>query len=439
MDKKEVGEIIEKERVKFIQLWFTDLEGSLKSVSIPSSRWDDVLQWGASFDGSSIRGFRRIEESDMFLYPDLSTFAVLPIEKEGRKIARVFCDVKNPDGTCYEDAPRGILKRAMGKAKEDGFTYYVGPELEFFYFKSHSGTEFIDYNGYFDYVPPDTGEALLRETVELLEAVGIELEYFHHEVSPSQYEIDLKYSDALSMADALVTAKFIIKYVAEKNGYYATFMPKPIEGINGSGLHLHQSLFKGNENVFFDEGDDYLMSPAAKGFVAGLLRHAREITLITNQWVNSYKRLVPGYEAPVYICWGRYNRSPLIRVPAIPVEKKSSMRIEYRSPDPASNPYLVFATLLTAGLEGIMENYELPPASEENVYAFTSGERKERNIDSLPGSLIEAIIEAEKGTIARKALGESAFEKLIASKKAQWDEYRRKVTAYEIEKYLPVL
>jgi len=280
---------------------------------------------------------------------------------------------------------------------------------------------------------------LLRETVDLLDSVGIEVEYFHHEGSPSQYELDLKYSDALTMADSLITAKFIIKYVAERNGYYATFMPKPIEGINGSGLHIHQSLFKGNENAFFDENDPYHMSDTARGFLAGLLNYAKEITLITNQWINSYKRLVPGYEAPVYICWGRYNRSPLIRVPAIPVEKKSSMRIEYRSPDPASNPYLVFAVLLAAGLAGIKGEYPLPPAREENVYAFSSNERIEKGINSLPGSLIEAIMEARNGSIARQVLGESAFEKLVASKKAQWDEYRRKVTAYEIEKYLPVL
>ena len=439
MHREEIRKIIKEEGIKFIQLWFTDLEGSLKSVSIPASRWDDVLTWGASFDGSSIRGFARIEESDMFLYPDLSTFVILPVESSVGKIARVFCDVKTPDGNYYEDSPRWILRKALKDAEKEGFTYYVGPELEFFYFKSHKGTEFLDFKGYFDYIPPDTGEALLRETVEPLASMGIEVEYIHHEVSPSQYEIDLKYSDALTMADALVTAKFIVKYVAEKNGYYATFMPKPVEGINGSGLHLHQSLFRGKENTFFDESDPYHLSEMGRGFLAGLLRHSREITLVTNQWINSYKRLVPGYEAPVYICWGRYNRSPLVRIPAIPLEKKSSMRVEYRSPDPACNPYLVFAVLLTAGLEGIKKKYDLPSAMEENVYHFTSEERKEKGIESLPGSLIEAIMEAEKGTIARKVLGDSAFEKLIASKKAQWDEYRTKVTKYEIEKYFPVL
>ncbi len=439
MGTEEIREIIKKEEISFIQLWFSDLEGNLKSVSIPSSRWEEILRYGASFDGSSIRGFTRIEESDMFLFPALSTFSILPVEGKSGKIARVFCDIENPERTDYEDAPRRILKRVLDRAEKMGLKFYVGPELEFFYFKSPSSTEFLDYNSYFDYVPPDTGESLLRETIKVLASMGIGVEYFHHEVSPSQYEIDLEYSDALTMADSLTTAKFIVKYVAEKNGYYATFMPKPIEGINGSGLHLHQSLFHGGENAFFNEKDPYLMSNVAKGYTAGLLKYAREITLITNQWVNSYKRLVPGYEAPVYICWGRYNRSPLIRIPAISLDKRSSMRIEYRSPDPASNPYLVFAVLLTAGLEGIKNKLKLPPAREDNVYAFTTEEREKEGISSLPGSLIEAIIEAQKGNIVKQAIGESAFQKLIASKMAQWDDYRRKVSTYEIEKYLPVL
>ncbi len=439
MEPKDVEELIEREGVKFIQLWFVDLEGNLKSVSMPSERWGDVLKWGASFDGSSIRGFSRIEESDMFLRPDLSTFSVLPIESPHGKVARVFSDVIKPDGSCYEDSPRRILKRILIEAEEEGFKFYVGPELEFFYFKTRKEPEFIDFNGYFDYVPPDTGEAMLRETVGRLKTMGTEVEYLHHEVSPSQYELDLRYSDALSMADTLITAKFMVKYVAEKNGYYATFMPKPIQGINGSGLHLHQSLFRGGKNAFFDSRDPFLMSEIAKGYVAGLLKHARELTLITNQWINSYKRLVPGYEAPVYITWGRYNRSPLIRVPAIPEEKASSMRIEYRSPDPASNPYLVFAVLLKAGLKGIKERYELPPASEENVYRMEAKRRAELKIDTLPGSLIEAIIEAERGNLVKETLGDSAFDKLIASKRAQWDDYRQIITAYEMEKYFPVL
>ncbi len=439
MDSKEIGELIKREGIKFIQLWFTDLEGNLKSVSMPSERWEDVLQWGASFDGSSIRGFSRIEESDMFLRPDLSTFSVLPIEYPQGKVARVFCDVIKPDGDCYEDSPRRILKRTLKEAEKEGFSFYVGPELEFFYFKNKQSPQYIDFNGYFDYVPPDTGEAMLRETVERLKSMGIEVEYLHHEVSPSQYELDLKYSDALSMADILITAKFMVKYVAEKNGYYATFMPKPVQGINGSGLHLHQSLFKEGKNAFFDPRDPFLMSSVARGYVAGLLKHARELTLITNQWINSYKRLVPGYEAPVYITWGRFNRSPLIRVPAIPENKASSMRIEYRSPDPACNPYLVFAVLLKAGLKGIKEDYPLPPASEENVYRMGEKRRAELKIETLPGSLIEAIIEAERGNLVKETLGESAFEKLITSKRAQWDEYRQIITSYEMEKYFPVL
>ncbi len=440
MDKKEIIEKIKKENVKFLQLWFCDLEGNLKSVNVFSDNIKQVLEDGASFDGSSIRGFTRIEESDMFLKPDYETFKILPFEDEiGVKVARMFCDVLKPDESFYEDAPRGILKRNLEYAEKKGFSYFVGPELEFFYFKSPNDPSFLDYNGYFDYVPPDTGEKLLRETVLLLEKMGIEVEYVHHEVSPSQYEIDFKYKDALTMADTIMTAKLIVKHVAMKNGFYATFMPKPYEKINGSGLHVHQSLFTDSKNAFYSESGLFNLSDTAKKFIAGLLKHAKEITLISNQWVNSYKRLVPGYEAPVYISWGRMNRSPLIRVPSVRKGKTSATRIEYRSPDPAANPYLLFSVLLRAGLKGIENSYDLPEPKEENIYNYNFKQLKEERIESLPGSLIEAIIEAENGTILKEALGESALKKIIASKRSHWDEYRTKITDFEIRKYLPVL
>ncbi len=440
MDAKEVRKIIEKEDVKFLQLWFVDLESNLKTVNVFRDQIDSVIEDGASFDGSSIRGFTRIEESDMFLRPDLSTFRILPFEVEGGKIARVFCDVTKPDGECYEDAPRTILKKNLKEIKDKyDYTFYVGPELEFFYFKKPFEIEFIDYNGYFDLISPDTGEDLLRKTVYHLQKLGIKVEYIHHEVSPSQYELDFKYSDALTMADNLITAKYIVKRVAIENGYYATFMPKPVEGINGSGLHVHQSLFKGKENAFYSEKNDTGLSDVAEFYIAGLLQHAKEITLITNQWVNSYKRLVPGYEAPVYISWGRSNRSPLIRVPAVRKGNTKSTRIEYRSPDPAANPYLLFSVLLKAGIKGIENRYNLSKPQEENIYKFDYFRRKEEGIESLPGSLIEAIMEAEKGSVIKEALGESAFDKIIMSKKVHWDEFRIKVTDYEIKKYLPIL
>ncbi len=440
MEKNEVLALIQKKNVKFLQLWFSDLEGNLKSVNVFSDNIPQVLENGASFDGSSIRGFTRIEESDMFLKPDLETFKILPFEDElGVKVARVFCDVLKPDESCYEDAPRGILKKNLNYLSKKGFKYYVGPELEFFYFRAPDNPSFLDYNGYFDYVPPDIGEKLLRETVLLLEKMGIEVEYVHHEVSPSQYEIDFKYKDALTMADTLMTAKLIVKHVARKNGFYATFMPKPYEKINGSGLHVHQSLFKDGKNAFYSEKGFFNLSEVAQKFIAGLLKHAKEITLISNQWVNSYKRLVPGYEAPVYVSWGRRNRSPLIRVPSIKEGNASATRIEYRSPDPSSNPYLLFSVLLRAGLKGIENNYKLPEPREENIFNYDWKKLEEENIDSLPGSLIEAIIEAERGTVVREALGDSAFEKIIASKRAHWDEYRTKITDYEIKKYLPIL
>jgi len=375
----------------------------------------------------------------MVAKPDPTTFAILPWRPKEKAVARMFCDIYTPDGSPYEGDPRYVLKRNLEKMKEMGFTnFYLGPECEFFYFKSDQATEILDKGGYFDY-PMDAAEDLRRETIFCLEQMGIKVEYSHHEVAPSQHEIDLRYADALEMADMVMTYRVVVKEVAKKYGLYATFMPKPLFGENGSGMHTHQSLFKGDENAFFDPNDKYYLSDVAKKYIAGLLTHIKEITLVLNQWVNSYKRLVPGYEAPVYIAWARKNRSALIRVPLYKPGKEKATRIELRSPDPACNPYLAFACMLAAGLKGIKEGYSLPEPVERNIFKLTEEEKKQLGIDSLPGSLGEAIACAEKSELLRETLGEHVFNELIAIKKQEWDEYRVQVFPYELEKYLPVL
>jgi glutamine synthetase len=351
----------------------------------------------------------------------------------------MFCDVVHPDGTPFEGDPRYVLKRNLKRATDLGFTFYVGPELEFFYFRSAEGTDLLDAGGYFDLTPLDAASDLRRQTVLTLEDMGIGVEYSHHEVAPSQHEIDLRYTDALTMADNAMTYRLVVKEVALANGFYATFMPKPIASENGSGMHTHQSLFKGDRNAFFDPNDEYHLSPIAKAFIAGLLRHAREITLITNQWVNSYKRLVPGYEAPVYITWARRNRSDLIRVPEYKPGKEMSTRIEYRAPDPACNPYLAFAAMLAAGLAGIENEYPLPDPTEENVFEMTEAERHARGIALLPDSLNEAIQEAEQSALLRDCLGDHVLESLIKNKQIEWAQYRAHVTDFERVRYLAVL
>ena len=427
--------------VKFIRLWFTDILGFLKSFAITVEELDVSLSEGQGFDGSSIQGFARIDESDMVAMPDPSTFRILPWRpREGGAVARMFCDVYQPDGTPYEGDPRYVLRKALQRAADMGFTYYVGPELEYFYFRdSGSAPEVLDKGGYFDLTPLDIASDLRRETVLTLEEMGIGVEYSHHEVAPSQHEIDLRYTDALTMADNAMTYRLVVKEIALKHGWYATFMPKPLFGQNGSGMHTHQSLFRGDKNAFFDANAPDHLSDIARKFVAGLLRHAREITLVTNQWVNSYKRLVPGYEAPVYISWARRNRSDLIRVPVYKPGKEHATRIEYRSPDPACNPYLAFAAMLAAGLEGIEKGYECPPPVERNVYEMTEEEREELGIGQLPGSLSDATEIAESSDLLRRALGEHVFGKFIENKKIEWQEYRAQVTTYELERYLPVL
>jgi glutamine synthetase len=439
-DKQYVLEMVKKHDVKFIRLWFTDILGFLKSFAITVEELENALDEGMGFDGSSIEGFARIDESDMLAVPDPSTFQLLPWRpREHSSVARMFCDIIEPDGTPYKGDPRKVLKDMLKKAAEKGYTFYVGPELEYFYFKDDKGTEVLDRGGYFDLIPSDVATDLRRETVLVLDQMGIGVEYSHHEVAPSQHEIDMRYTDALTMADNVMTYRLVVKEIALKNGVYATFMPKPIFGENGSGMHTHQSLFKGDSNAFFDPNDKYHLSKIGKGYIAGLMKHAPEITLVTNQWVNSYKRLVPGYEAPVYISWARRNRSDLIRVPMYKPGREKATRVEYRSPDPACNPYLAFAVMLAAGMEGIEKGYELKEPVERNVYEMSEAERKELGIDTLPESLHDAIKLAEGSELVKKTLGDHVFEKLIENKLMEWDKYRTQITKYELENYLPIL
>ena len=422
--------------VGFIQFWFTDVLGVLKSFSITPSELEEGLFEGMGFDGSSIEGFARIEESDLVAKPDPCTFQVLPWQDAGVPVARMFCDILFPDGQPYPGDSRFALKNVLQKAKDLGFEWYAGPELEFFYFKEKGSLETLDDGGYFDGLPVDLGDPLRRKTVMALQQMGIRVEYDHHEVAPSQHEIDLRYQEGLLMADTVMTYRMLVKEVARRNGVYATFMPKPIFGVNGSGMHTHQSLFKGDSNAFWDTGDQYHLSDVAKHYTAGLLRHAKEITLVANQWVNSYKRLVPGYEAPVYISWARRNRSAMIRVPMYKPSKEKATRIEFRSPDPACNPYLTFAVQLEAGLEGMAKKYDLPDPIEEDIFEMTPEERKRKGIFELPGSLYAAILETEKSEVVRRALGDHIFNKFLDNKKIEWDKYRTHVSRYEVEHYL---
>ncbi len=438
--KEYVLKMVKEHDVKFIRLWFTDVLGMLKSFAITRSELETALEEGMGFDGSSIEGFARIDESDMIAMPDPDTFRLLPWRsRENNNVGRMYCDILKPGGQPFEGDPRYVLKKVLRQAADLGYTYYVGPELEFFYFKDSKSTETLDSGGYFDMIPLDMATDLRRETVLLLEQMGIAIEYSHHEVAPSQHEIDMRYTDALTMADNVMTFRLVVKQVAMNAGVYATFMPKPLFGENGSGMHVHQSLFKGESNAFFDKNDGYHISAIARHYIAGILRYAPEFTAITNQWVNSYKRLVPGYEAPVYLSWARRNRSDLVRVPEYKPGREKSTRIELRSPDPACNPYLAFAVMLSAGLEGIKNKYELCAPIEENVYEMSEQERAAKGIGTLPSSLNEAIGLAENSQLVKKALGEHVFKAFIQNKKIEWDKYRIQVTEYELNRYLPIL
>ena len=435
----DVRKIVKERDISFIQFWFTDVLGVLKSFAVTPSELEEGMTEGMGFDGSSIEGFARIQESDMIAKPDPTTFQLVPWRSGERPVARMFCDILNPDGTPYEGDPRYVFKRILNEIDKEGYTFYLGPELEYFYFKDDKGTEVMDSGGYFDSRPIDLGSDLRRETIFALQAIGIQVEYSHHEVAPSQHEIDLRYDEGLRMADKTMTYRLVVKEVARKHGFYATFMPKPIFGENGSGMHVHQSIFKNDKNAFYDPNDKYHLSSMAKHYIAGLMRHAPEIAAVTNQWVNSYKRLVPGYEAPVYVSWARRNRSAMIRVPMYKPGKEKATRIEFRSPDPSCNPYLAFAVMLGAGMEGIKKKYPLPDPIEEDIFEMNPAERRAYGIKDLPGNLYAAIIETEKSDLVNKVLGDHIFHKFILNKKIEWDQYRTHVSQYELERYLPKL
>jgi len=425
--------------VSFVQFWFIDILGTLKSFQITPDELEGAFEEGMGFDGSSILGFTRIEESDMVAFPDPATFQLVAWRPMERPVARMFCDIKNPDGSPFAADPRYVLKRQLAKAAEKGYTMYCGPELEFFIFASSKSPETIDAGGYFDAPPLDLANDIRRDIIFALSRMGITVEYSHHEVAPSQHEIDLRYAEALAMADIAVTYRVVCKEIARKHGVYATFMPKPIFGENGSGMHCHQSLFKNGRNAFFDPKDKYNLSAECKGYIAGLLTHAREFACITNQWVNSYKRLVPGYEAPVYVAWARRNRSSLVRVPMYKPGKEAATRIELRNPDPACNPYLAFAAMLGAGLKGIEDNYTLVAPVESNIFKMDDEDFKKHGITALPGSLYEAVQELEASALMKDILGEHVHSELVRNKLTEWDMYRTHVTEYEIQRYLPTL
>ena len=438
--RKDVLRRAKEEGVQFVLLWFNDLEGHLKSFAIMPGELQDALDDGMGFDGSSITGFNAIEESDMVAIPDPGTFQLMPWKEGETKVCRMICDIVTPDGEPYAGDPRHVLRRALERMQSMGFeTFNVGPELEYFIFKDDKGTETLDEGGYFAQTTLDAATELRQETVTALESMGIPIEYVHHEVGPSQHEIDMRFAPALEMADHTLTYRLIVKEIAKKAGYHATFMPKPIFGENGSGMHTHQSLFSDGRNAFFDADDKWHLSDAGKAFIAGQLRHAREISAVFAQWVNSYKRLVPGYEAPVYAAWSQRNRSALIRIPVYKPGHEQATRAEIRCPDPACNPYLTFACLLHAGLEGIEKGYELPEPMETNLYHLTAEQRRERGITALPETLGEAIDELAASDLVRNALGPHIFDAYVEIKRKEWDEYRVQLSQWEMEKYLPVL
>ena len=444
MDKQQefVLRTTEERDIRFIRLWFTDVLGYLKSVAVAPAELEAAFAEGIGFDGSAIEGFARVSESDMLVKPDPTSFTVLPWRGEPG-VARMFCDILMPDGAPSFADPRYVLKRALGRAADMGFTFYTHPEIEFFLFDelppAGQRPVPIDNGGYFDHTPTSVGQNFRRDAITMLEAMGISVEFSHHEGAPGQQEIDLRYADALSTADNLMTFRTVVKEVALSQGLFASFMPKPLAEHPGSGMHTHLSLFEGDRNAFFEPGADYQLSKVGRSFIAGLLRHAAEITAVTNQWVNSYKRLYGGGEAPAYVCWGHNNRSAMIRVPMYKPQKGQSTRIEVRTLDPACNPYLAFAVLLAAGLKGVEEGYELPAGAEDDVWSLTEGERRAMGIDPLPQNLAEAIAVMEQSELVAETLGEQVFDFFLRNKRAEWQDYRNQVTAFELERYLPAL
>ncbi|MGZ7016236.1 MAG: glutamine synthetase family protein [Acidimicrobiia bacterium] len=427
---------VEERGVRFVRLWFTDVLGSLKGFAITPAELEGALEEGMTFDGSAIEGYSRVQESDMLAVPDANTFDIVPWRGDDAPVARMFCDIQHLSGEPFEGDPRFVLKRNLDRAREKGFTFYAGPEIEFFYFESPTDPVPLDSAGFFDLTQSDMASELRKRTILTLEQMGIPVEYSFHENGPSQHEIDLRYTDALTMADNVMTFRTVVRQVAQDLGVHATFMPKPIAGAFGSGMHTHMSLFEGDVNAFHDPGDPYGLSKVAKCFIAGLLRHAKEITAVTNQTVNSYKRLIEGYEAPTYICWARNNESALVRVPIPKRGKESSTRIEFRSPDPACNPYLAFSVMLAAGLEGIDEGYELPPEATNNIFEMTAEERAVENIGALPQSLSESLDVMERSELVAQTLGEHVFEFFVRNKRAEWDSYKEQVTPWELDRYL---
>ena len=453
MDRQQefVLRTIEEREIRFVRLWFTDVLGYLKSVAVAPAELEGAFAEGIGFDGSAIEGFARVYESDMIAQPDPGTFQLLPWRGDSPGVARMFCDIRLPDGTPSYADPRHVLKRVLGRASEMGFTFYTHPEIEFFLLKDRPvpgvRPEPVDTSGYFDHTPHGTANDFRRDAIMMLESMGISVEFSHHEGAPGQQEIDLRYADALATADNIMTFRLVMKEVALEQGCYATFMPKPFTDFPGSGMHTHMSLFEGDHNAFFEAGEPYKLSKIGRAFIAGLLRHAPELTAVCNQWVNSYKRLWgavtrtagAGGEAPAYVCWGHNNRSALIRVPMYNPNKGSSTRIEFRSLDSACNPYLAFAVILAAGLKGVEQGYELPAGAEDDVWSLTDAERRAMGIEPLPQSLDEALRVMERSELVAGALGEHVFDFFLRNKWAEWEDYRRQVTAYELERYLSVL
>jgi glutamine synthetase len=433
---------VEERGIQFIQLWFTDVLGTPKAFNITPAELENALEEGMTFDGSAIDGFSRVQEADVLARPDASTFQILPLLIDDGSVARVFCDIVNLDGTPFEGCPRAALRRVLGGAHQQGYTFFAAPELEYFYFQGLDPSAplvGLDSGSYFDLSVADLPTEMRRRSVLMLEEMGIPVEHAQHEDAASQHEIDLRYTDALTMADTVMTTRLVIKEIARRAGAAASFMPKPLAGVQGSGMHTHVSLWREGSNAFVDTEAEDGLSPVARGFIAGLLVHAREITAITNQWINSYKRLVPGHEAPVNVSWAKNNRSALVRVPVIKAGKTDSTRIEYRSPDSAANPYLAFAVILAAGLAGIENGYELPAEASENLFAMDESSLRELGIAPLPSNLSDAVDAMEASELVRTTLGEHVFEWFIRNKRAEWSAYKSEVTSFELQRYLPRL